>query len=391
MGLVGPEGVLSSLSLINHSLNSMDSRSRNGSPPINKRGNSIGNNIGSNINELRERSERGERGDRGNERGERGSDNSLLNSSYFSGSMNMNSYPPGEPCDGSLECCLDFHETAPYTAAQKCLLANSTMQQGMAIKWVGEFPSGVAVAASPHPRTSPLSRSPAVLPSPAGISIMPATNTNSSSKYTPTLTTTSGMPLPSNTLLRNSSLRSLHGGPSIKVMNTMGYSLSSTASVSPHMSSSISRNGSIESSCLDKRALTERLQAVASYPSIEIGGRGGMYGGMSRSRSRSHSQSRSPKRFESNHLDGFDEATEDSERDQSTVDKQIEEVEAELEIARLEAKLLKLRNSKSKNIPSNNQNTQNNIQNTTQKTRTIQASDTRQTGRRNYPRNILNI
>jgi hypothetical protein len=34
-----------------------------------------------------------------------------------------------EPCDGSLECCLDFNETAPYTAAQRSLLMNSTVQQ----------------------------------------------------------------------------------------------------------------------------------------------------------------------------------------------------------------------------------------------------------------------
>ena len=34
-----------------------------------------------------------------------------------------------EPCDGSLECCLDFHETASYPAAQRNMLANSSMQQ----------------------------------------------------------------------------------------------------------------------------------------------------------------------------------------------------------------------------------------------------------------------
>lgn len=83
---------------------------------------------------------------------------------------------------------------------------------------------------------------------------------------------------------------------------------------------------------LDKRALTERLQAVASYPTIEIGQRTGY---MNRSRSRS------PIRCE-------EAEGEDSERDQAVVDKQIEELEAELEIARLEAKLMKLRNSKVK-------------------------------------------
>jgi hypothetical protein len=105
------------------------------------------------------------------------------------------------------------------------------------------------------------------------------------------------------------------------------------------MSTCISRNGSVESSVLDKRALTERLQAVAQYPTIEIGQRMGY---ISRSRSRSDSQSHSPKRYE----DG--EGVEDSERDQAAVDKQIEELEAELEIAKMEAKLMKLRNTKAK-------------------------------------------
>jgi hypothetical protein len=112
------------------------------------------------------------------------------------------------------------------------------------------------------------------------------------------------------------------------------------------MSSSISRTGSIESASLDKRALTERLQAVAAYPSIDIGRRQGTGGYFSRSRS--HSQSRSPKRFDANALDGFEECAEDSERDQAAVDKQIKELEAELEIARLEAKLMKLKNTKAK-------------------------------------------
>jgi hypothetical protein len=73
-----------------------------------------------------------------------------------------------EPCDGSLECCLDFHETAPYTTAQRSMLANSTMQQGMAIRWIGDAPVVVSISPSPHPMTTPLNRSPAVLPSPAG-------------------------------------------------------------------------------------------------------------------------------------------------------------------------------------------------------------------------------
>ena len=179
-------------------------------------------------------------------------------SSFFSGVNN--SFSGVEPCDGSLECCLDFHETAPYTATQRNLLSNSSMQQGMAIRWIGDPPVVVSTSPSPHPRTTLLNRSTAVLPSASGISVMPATNTNSSNKYLPTLNSGSG-PFPS-AMLRNSSQRSLHGQP--QKGSAMGYSNSSTTTVSPHMSQSISRTGSIESASLDKRALHERLQAVAA-------------------------------------------------------------------------------------------------------------------------------
>lgn len=312
MGLVGSDGIMSSLN------SSSDPRTRNSSPHASKRGGSSDQSGGNSI-------------------------------SFFSGGSNSAYSGSGvnEPCDGSLECCLDFHETAPYTAAQRNVLANSMVQQGMAIRWIGDSPTAVATSPSPHPRAAPLNRAPAVLPSAAGISIMPATNSNSSSKYTPTLTSPSGAslsvngPFPPPSLSRNISLRSVHSQPQgLKVMTTMGYSNSqSSCSVSPHMSTCISRNGSVESASLDKRALTERLQAVASYPTIDIGQR---IGYISRCHSRGESQSRSPKRYDEC------EGVEDSERDQAAVEKQIEELEAELEIARLEAKLMKLRNTKAK-------------------------------------------
>jgi hypothetical protein len=308
MGLVGPEGLMSSLNA------PVDPRTRNNSPHASKRG-SVSEQPG------------------------------VISTSFFSGGASSSFAGSGgvEPCDGSLECCLDFNETAPYTAAQRSILANTAVQQGMAIRWIGDPPVVVSTSPSPHPRAAPLNRAPAVLPSAAGISVMPATNSNSSNKYTPTLTSPTGASLPSNgpfppqSLTRNLSLRS----PGLKVITPgMGYSHSrSSSSVSPHMSTCISRNGSVESSVLDKRALTERLQAVAQYPTIEIGQRMGY---ISRSRSRSDSQSHSPKRYE----DG--EGVEDSERDQAAVDKQIEELEAELEIAKMEAKLMKLRNTKAK-------------------------------------------
>lgn len=48
----------------------------------------------------------------------------------------------------------------------------------------------------------------------------------------------------------------------------------------------------------------------------------------------------------------LDEGGGADKRDQAAVDKEIEELEAELEIARLEAKLAKLRNAKKSAIPS---------------------------------------
>ena len=307
MGLVGPEGLMSSLNTNSPS----NPRTRNSSPHSVRR---------LNTNEL------------------------AGSSSFFSGgsSSNFTGNGSAEPCDGSLECCLDFNETAPYTAVQRSILANTTVQQGMAIRWIGDHPTVVSTSPSPHPRAAPLTRSPAVLPSTTGISVMPVSHTSPSNKY-PSLTTftappqNSNGPFPVQSLSRNHSMRSVHG-QGVKVMTPMGYSNSrSSCSVSPHMSTCISRNGSVECSVLDKRALTERLQAVASYPTIEIGQRTGYM-----NRSRSNSQSRSPIRFEEG------EGGEDSERDQAVVDKQIEELEAELEIARLEAKLMKLRNSKVK-------------------------------------------
>ena len=307
MGLVGPEGLMSSLNTNSPS----NPRTRNSSPHTVRR---------LNTTEL------------------------AGSSSFFSGGSSSNFTGSGsaELCDGSLECCLDFNETAPYTAVQRSILANTTVQQGMAIRWIGDHPTVVSTSPSPHPRAAPLTRSPAVLPSTTGISVMPVSHTSPSNKYSPSLTTStappqnSNGPFPVQGLSRNHSMRSVHG-QGMKVMTPMGYSNSrSSCSVSPHMSTCISRNGSVECSVLDKRALTERLQAVASYPTIEIGQRTGYM-----NRSRSNSQSRSPIRFEEGE-------GEDSERDQAVVDKQIEELEAELEIARLEAKLMKLRNSKVK-------------------------------------------
>jgi hypothetical protein len=86
-----------------------------------------------------------------------------------------------EPCDGSVECSLDFQETASCTAAQRALLSNSNVTQGMAIRWIGDAPIVVSTSSSPHPRATILNRSPAVLPSATGISVMPATNANSNS------------------------------------------------------------------------------------------------------------------------------------------------------------------------------------------------------------------
>ena len=332
MGLVHADGILSSLNTPNH-----DNRSMNNSPHAAKRANSSDIPGGS-------------------------------GSSFFSGTVS-NVYANGEACDGSLESSLDFHETAPYTAVQKSMLSSSTMQQGMAIHWIGPAPSVILAPPSPHTRSSQSNRSSSVLPSSSSLSSNSNNkniannnnniNNNNNNKYVPPISpgkgsSSNGM-YPPSTLLRNASIRSNPNGPNLRILTPgVGYSGSSTPSASPHMSCTISRNGSMETSSLDKRVLNERLQAVAAYPSIELGRR--VANANVLSRSRSHSLSRSPK---DNVLDGFDQETEGSERDQTLVDKQIEELEAELEIARLEAKLLKLRNAKGKNSTKSGTQSQN--------------------------------
>ena len=342
LGLTGPEGLLSSLALNNIRT----------SPHSNQRG------------------------------GEGG-----VGSSFFSGGSN-NSFSSSaeEPCDGSLECCLDFHETAPYTASQRSLLANSSVQQGMAIRWLGDLPVVVSTSPSPHPRATPLNRNPAVLPSSAGISVMPATNTNSSSKYAPTLTTTTGVPLtanqyPSAPPQRNSSARSLQGQGSKGVSSHsqsgqqhsyMGFqnqghsngnngsrSSSRSGSVTPTSNSShnmmsrsnsnsISRNGSTDyNGSSDRRndyqqngtvySASEALQVQVNHRLVI----------------QNHTHSTSPRRTlpiaESIEIESTGVDNNNCAKDQAAVDKEIEELEAELEIARLEAKLAKLRNGK-KNV-----------------------------------------
>ena len=333
MGLVHPDGILSSLNVPN------ENRSMNNSPHATKRANSSDIPGGS-------------------------------GSSFFSGNVS-NVFANGEACDGSLESSLDFHETAPYTAVQKSMLSSSTMQQGMAIHWIGPAPSVILAPPSPHTRSSPSNRA-SSLQSPSSMSSnnnnsknmtsinnSSNSNNNNNNKYVPPISpgkssSSNGM-YPPSTLLRNASMRSNPNGPNLRVLTPgVGYSGSSTPLASPHMSCSISRTGSMEISSLDKRALNERLQAVAAYPSIELGRR--VMGVNVLSRTRSHSLSRSPK---DNVLDDFDGETEASERDQTLVDKQIEELEAELEIARLEAKLLKLRNAKGKNITKSGTQSQN--------------------------------
>ena len=315
-----------------------------------------------------------------NQRGEGGT-----GSSFFSGGNNNSfSNSTEEHCDGSLECCLDFHETAPYTASQRNMLANSSMQQGMAIRWLGDLPVVVSTSPSPHPRATPLNRNPAVLPSSAGISVMPATNTNSSSKYAPTLTTTTGVPLtgsqyPPAQLPRNNSARPLQTQGSKNLS-----SHSQSGQQTPHSyvgfqnqgqsngnngSRSSSRSGSLTPTNNSSHNMMSRSNSnsISRNSSIDYNGNGekrndNQQGGAStyspsealqvqvnhRLVIQNHTHSISPKRtLPTAESADNDVVVEDNLlRDRAAVDKEIEELEAELEIARLEAKLAKLRNGK---------------------------------------------
>jgi hypothetical protein len=283
-------------------------------------------------------------------------------SSFFTGGANNVFLSGGseESCDGSLECCLDFQETAASTAAQRSIMNNPTTQ-GMAIRWIGDPPLVVSTSLSSHPRNSPLNRGPTVLPSPTGISVMPATNTNSSNKYIPTLTSTTGVPLasgqyPPPPLLRSPPPRSLHGhgqgqGHRSKIATpTAVYSdLNSPSQLSPSRSTSMDMSFS-----LDKRALTERLQIVAANSNEEVGNRLTQQNHVF---SYNNSKVHTPKIVYDNEGSSGPDDTWDkrgfgsrgSEESQGEgVDNEIEELEAQLEIARLEAKLLKLKNAKAK-------------------------------------------
>ena len=330
-----------------------------------------------------------------NSRGE-----SSTGSSFFSGGSN-NSFSGGseDPCDGSLECCLDFNETAPYTGSQRALLAISSMQQGMAIRWLGDHPVVASTSPSPHPRATPLNRNPAVLPSSAGISIMPATNTNSSSKYAPTLTSSTGVPLSSNqhtpvTMQRNGNGRSPpnqgHGSksssPHLAGNNQNGYmsfpnhsnnqnqnqnniSRSSSRSgsitpsnLSPHTmsrsdSSTTSRSNSHEYSSADRR--NDHGLSQSDALAIQVNHRLVIQNHTNANSPRRSAHSNSPIRHHNSIPENGNDENNEADKVNGKgddVDKEIQELEAQLEIAKLEAKLAKLRNNK-KSVPNNNSST----------------------------------
>lgn len=109
-----------------------------------------------------------------------------------------------------------------------------------------------------------------------------------------------------------------------------------TGSHSPNNAQGNMGNGST----LDKRVLSERLQAVAAYSNTEGNQR------MGNNTGNSYEGSYGPDDGMRTSPKGT--STERSQTGQTGVDKEIEELEAELEIARLEAKILKLRNAKGK-------------------------------------------
>ena len=263
-----------------------------------------------------------------------------------------------EPCDGSLECCLDFHETAPYTAVQRSMLSSSSMQQGMALRWIGDMLMVLASSPSPHARASPTGRSPAALPSPTGISVLPTGSASNSNKSLPlastvlltTGTTTAGgllnaVPMTATGVPRNAApLRALQGAPkagSGLTAFTPFAVMKNTADVAGVGNDDLTGTSSSVSggfAAASARFNTERLHAASSLATTEVARRLAL-----------------SERISANH-ESMSSDIDDTEADllkgktkeKGDVDKDIEELEAELEIARLQAKLLKLRKAKSR-------------------------------------------
>ena len=211
-------------------------------------------------------------------------------SSLFSGGA-PNAFGAGpngdEPCDGSLECCLDFHETAPYTAMQRSLLTSSCMQQGMALRWIGDVPVVKPCSPSPHPRTLPAGRVPAALPG-AEISVLPV--------------------IPGG------------GGANGNSNSVKAASELASAAVSTSAAAAAA-TGAIAAAAIQHLSAPRNLRALQGQPK--------------------------PPAFRSSTAQpvGASPAAGSATDDVATEgrDKDIEELEAELEIARLQAKLLRLR------------------------------------------------
>jgi hypothetical protein len=270
-----------------------------------------------------------------------------------------------EPCDGSLECCLDFHETAPYTAVQRSMLTSSAMQQGMALRWIGDIPSVKASSPSPHARASPTGRTPTSLPSPE-ISVL--ASASGSGKASPTVVALVGAsgtgtanPVASVTpaasgVPRNANptpLRALQGAPKVGSGQTsfLPYTVStSSSSGEPATGKTSTANSSSSTSPVGMAGgaagLTERLQAVAASTAAEVSKRLAQ----SQLTGNNDPACTRPARTHAVELPADDDDGEEVLVKGGDVDKDIEELEAELEIARLQAKLLKLRKAKQKEV-----------------------------------------
>ena len=314
-------------------------------------------------------------------------------SSFFSGGT-PNAFAAGtnnanEPCDGSLEYCLDFHEASPFTGAQRSMLLSlsaSSIQQGMALRWIGELPVVKPSSPQPHARSSPVPRpSPSLVPTAGGISI----NTlavggerepgNPGTKFPATLSAPPGHGAvlstgsaytshPTNSTPRPAPLRSLQP-PKIGFTPHMAFSVfqrmnqpgpgegagagrhplatpsPSTSSTNVTVSSANTAGSSpssdvfhtttiaqplIRSPLTDSNTTitTTHMSAVIAPPSV--------------------SEKSVPVDITLNAAAITGTSSQSVDSAVSSVDKEIEELEAELEIARLEAKLLKLRNAKQK-------------------------------------------
>jgi hypothetical protein len=271
---------------------------------------------------------------------------------YFMGSSGtMGGYSGGgsggeDQNDGSLECCLDFFESPPTLVSPRGLRM-SPYQQGMAIGWIGEPPSSAPSLPS-HPRSSPSTRCPTVLPSASGISVMPPP---SSIKFLAggvagaTASASEAAQQYSLPAQRSLPLRPLQSGK----LTSLGTTASDITSLKVPQSTGelVATVGSVQG---------ELAQPQPQPPAVmDLARVGSLVAGPIRSPNTTRSSPSSPA------TNPEDVTEEVGEEQHAAVDSEIELLEAQLEIARLEARLLQLRKAKVKSPKSGSASSPENV------------------------------